>query len=173
MMQLTAAGELQLGEHVAAFFGDWRGADRAQVTIRDLLEHASGLPARLVDPPPTTKREFEHDICDIPLEYPPRTRSIYSDLDFILLGFIAERRGRATLARQFANITVGLKPYTSHKSPLTFNLDADARQRAAPTLPMEDDVRRGRKLSARSTTVTRRRSAAPPGTRVCSGRLPR
>jgi serine-type D-Ala-D-Ala carboxypeptidase len=134
MMQLTAAGHLQLGEPVAAFFGDWRGADRAPVTIRDLLEHASGLPARLVDVAPGSRREFEHDICDIPLEYPPRTRSIYSDLGFILLGFIAEQRGNATLAQQFAKID----------SQLTFNLDADARQRAAPTLPMEDDVRRGR-----------------------------
>ena len=146
MMQLTAAGELQLGQHVAAFFGDWRGADRAPVTVRDLLEHASGLPARLVDPPPATRREFEHDICDIPFEYPPRTRSIYSDLGFILLGFIAEQRGRATLARQFADITVGLNPYNTRDSQLTFDLDVDARQRAAPTLPMEDDVRRGRML---------------------------
>jgi CubicO group peptidase (beta-lactamase class C family) len=153
VMQLTAGGQLQLGEPVAAFFGDWHGADRAAVTIQDLLEHASGLPARLVDAPPAGRREFEHDICDIPLEYPPRTRSIYSDLGFILLGFIAEQRGHATLAQQFADLAVRLttfakapavkKPDTSR---LTFNLDADARRRAAPTLPMDDDLRRGRML---------------------------
>jgi CubicO group peptidase (beta-lactamase class C family) len=143
VMQLTAAGHLRLGEHVAAFFGDWRGADRSAVAIQDLLEHASGLPARLVDAPPAGRREFEHDICDIPLEYPPRTRSIYSDLGFILLGFIAEQRGHATLAQQFADLAVRLKPDTSR---LTFNLDADARRRAAPTLPMDDDLRRGRML---------------------------
>jgi serine-type D-Ala-D-Ala carboxypeptidase len=137
VMQLTAAGQLRLDAHVAAFFGDWRGADRAPVTIRELLEHASGLPARLVDVPPASRREFEHDICDIPLEYPPRTQSIYSDLGFILLGFIAEQCGHATLAQQFADIAVG---------QLTFNLDADARKRTAPTLPMDDDVRRGRML---------------------------
>jgi CubicO group peptidase (beta-lactamase class C family) len=147
VMQLTAAGQLQLGEQVAAFFGDWRGADRSAVTIRDLLEHASGLPARLVDVPPASRREFEHDICDIPLEYPPRTRSIYSDLGFILLGFIAEQRGHSTLAQQFADIAVRLKPdTTSEPGQLTFNLDADARQRAATTLPMDDDLRRGRVL---------------------------
>ena len=32
------------------------------------LEHASGLPARLVDAPPTGRREFEHEICAMPLE---------------------------------------------------------------------------------------------------------
>ena len=67
------------------------------VTVRDLLEHASGLPARLVDAPPATRREFEHEICTMPLEYAPRSASIYSDLGFILLGFhrCRSRRGVA------------------------------------------------------------------------------
>src|SRR5258707_7664831 len=145
IMQLTSAGQLQVGEHVAAFFGDWRGADRARVTIRGLLEHASGLPARLVDPPPASRREFEHDICHIALEYPPGARSIYSDLGFILLGFIAEQRGHATLAQQFEDIMDRLttlakapavmKPDTTHENvALTFDLDAETRRRAAPTL---------------------------------------
>ena len=84
-------GPLRLEMRVADFFDEWRGADREAVTVRDLLEHASGLPARLVDPPPVTRREFAHEICAIKLEYPPRTRSIYSDLGFILLGLLARR----------------------------------------------------------------------------------
>jgi CubicO group peptidase (beta-lactamase class C family) len=158
-MQLTAAGQLRLEEQVTSFFEDWRGVDRALVTIRDLLEHASGLPARLVDPPPASRREFEHDIGDIALEYVPRAHSIYSDLGFILLGFIAEQRGHATLAQQFEEIIVRLTafakapavktPDTAHEwspSSLTFELDAGARRRAAPTLAMDDDLRRGRML---------------------------
>jgi CubicO group peptidase (beta-lactamase class C family) len=140
VMQLMATGRLRLDDRVAAFFEDWRGADRASVTVRDLLEHASGLPARLVDPPPASRREFEYEICRIALEYDPRTRSIYSDLGFILLGFIAEQRGGATLPRQFADVMVRLE------LPLTFELDADLRRRAAPTLAMDDDARRGRTL---------------------------
>jgi serine-type D-Ala-D-Ala carboxypeptidase len=138
VMQLMAAGRLRLDDRVAAFFDDWRGADRVSVTVRDLLEHASGLPARLVDPPPATRREFEYEICRIALEYEPRTRSIYSDLGFILLGFIAEQRGGASLPQQFADVM-------GH--PLTFELDADLRRRAAPTMAMDDDARRGRTLT--------------------------
>jgi len=138
VMQLMAAGRLRLDDRVAAFFDDWRGADRVSVTVRDLLEHASGLPARLVDPPPATRREFEYEICRIALEYEPRTRSIYSDLGFILLGFIAEQRGGASLPQQFADVM-------GH--PLTFELDADLRCRAAPTMAMDDDARRGRTLT--------------------------
>ena len=148
VMRLTARGGLQLDEGVGAFFEEWRGADRVPVTVRDLLEHASGLPARLVDPPPSSRREFEHEICRIALEYAPRTRSIYSDLGFILLGFIAVQRGGATLAAQFEGVMVGLNAEPTYEQAhlLTFALDPDTRRRAAPTLAMADDVRRGRTL---------------------------
>src|SRR5881396_2713084 len=59
IMQLAAHGALGLDEPVAAFLEDWRGADREAATVRDLLEHAAGLAARLVDSPPVTRREFE------------------------------------------------------------------------------------------------------------------
>src|SRR3989338_4794478 len=88
VMDLVAAGRLRLDEPIADSVAEWRGADRASVTVRDLLEHAAGLPARLVDAPPASRREFEHEICLTPLEYAPRSRSIYSDLGFILLGFL-------------------------------------------------------------------------------------
>ena len=146
VMQLMATGRLRLHDRVAAFFEDWRGADRESVTVRDLLEHASGLPARLVDPPPASRREFEYEICRIALEYDPRTRSIYSDLGFILLGFIAEQRGGATLPLQFAGSESYVMSGFSRTHPLTFELDADLRRRAAPTLAMDDDARRGRTL---------------------------
>ena len=94
VLDLIARGQLTLDEPIAAAFAEWRGADREHVTVRDLLEHASGLTARLLEQAPEQRREFEHDICVMPLEYVPRTRSIYSDLGFLLLGFlIADRSG--------------------------------------------------------------------------------
>ena len=100
-MDLMRLHALDLRAPVSTFFAEWRGTDRESVTVRDLLEHASGLPARLVDPPPATRREFEHDICGIRLEYEPRSRSVYSDLGFLLLGFLVEARGGSDLSRQF------------------------------------------------------------------------
>jgi CubicO group peptidase (beta-lactamase class C family) len=118
---------LHLDTLVSQCFVEWRGADREMVTIRDLLEHASGLSARLVDAPPAGRREFEHEICTMKLEYPPRTRSIYSDLGFILLGFIISDRSSLPFARLHQGFTVD-------------------KALAAPTLPEPDDVRRGRML---------------------------
>ena len=114
VMELVRRTAIDLDEPLSACVGEWRGTDRDTVTVRDLLEHASGLPARLLDAPPTGRREFEHDICAIPLEYPPRTRSIYSDLGFILLGFIAADRGGAPLDELFDRIMARLPPSPLH-----------------------------------------------------------
>ena len=165
-MDLVARGALSVEAPVAGFFEEWRGTDRSHVTIRDLLEHASGLPARLVDRPPASAREFAHDICTIALEYPPRSRSIYSDLGFILLGMLLERAGGATLDALFERIirirTVHLEATnlpnrfsTVSESPFGFAIDDvlaygvpdEARPWAAPTEPMTEDARRGRRLT--------------------------
>jgi CubicO group peptidase (beta-lactamase class C family) len=144
VMQLIAAGQLRLDQPVSMFIEEWRGADRAGVTVVDLLEHASGLAARLVDPPPLGQREFEHEICALPLEYAPRTLSVYSDLGFILLGFIAERAGHAPLATQLYEILAPVRPDID----LLIGLALSVRPaHAAPTLPMLEDPRRGRVLA--------------------------
>jgi CubicO group peptidase (beta-lactamase class C family) len=135
VMSLVENGRVRLDERLSAAFADWSGADRAGVTVRDLLEHASGLPPRLVDAPPASRREFEHDICTTRLEYPPRSKSIYSDLGFILLGFLAADRAGASLADPFRS------------GGPTFMLSAGGRQLAAPTLPEAADPRRGRMLA--------------------------
>src|SRR5579864_6682273 len=134
VMRAVADGRLRLDMPVADFFGEWRGRDRESVTIRDLLEHASGLSARLVDAPPAGHREFEHEICTMKLEYVPRSRSIYSDLGFILLGFIVP----LTPLVQEANATGPVD--------LMFAPPHALRSRIAPTVPMDDDLRRGRVL---------------------------
>ena len=141
VMELVRTSAVRLEDRVSDFFDEWRGVDREAVTVRDLLEHASGLSARLLDAPPEGRREFEHDICTMPLEYSPRTQSIYSDLGFILLGFLAADRGGAPLNELFDGIMVRLKP-----DLLTFTLSQAARRRAAPTRPMDEDARRGRDL---------------------------
>ena len=150
-IELASAGQLALDARVAAAFHEWSGADREAVTVQDLLEHASGLAARLVDQPPESRLEFVHDICRMPLEYAPRSRSIYSDLGFILLGFMVEDGGgeaAGTFSEQFSATWVALKPNTtlSEGDVLGFGVPAEMRKRTAPTWPLDDDRRRGRLL---------------------------
>ena len=62
------------------------------VSPRALAEaHASGLTAHLpFFRDHKGRAEYEHAIATMPLEYPPRSKSVYSDLGFILLGFILD-----------------------------------------------------------------------------------
>jgi CubicO group peptidase (beta-lactamase class C family) len=158
VLQLMADHALSLEDTIVSYFPEWSGADRHDATLQDLLEHASGLPARLLDAPPATRREFEHDICATPLEYLPRSRSIYSDLDFILLGFLAADRGMLDLAEQFRAIYVRVmralkeavpapvRDSSDAEWPLMFGVPSSLLPRTAPTRPLRDDPRRGRLL---------------------------
>ena len=151
-MRAVDDARLDLDEPVAGRIRPWRGADRNGVTIRDLLAHSAGLTAYLPFFRNCTGRaEFEPAICEVPLEYAPRTRSIYSDLGFMLLGFILEDvhppssaapagalDPRARLGAQFGRLASYLTA-----APLTFNPPRAWRARTAPT---EQDPWRGRLL---------------------------
>ena len=151
-MRAVDDGRLELDDLVSKWIPEWRRADRAAVTVRDLLAHCSGLTAYLPYYRDLTGRaEFQPAIADSPLEYTPRTQAIYSDLGFILLAFILEDaggRGAATwagaadphafLAAQFRRVAT----YVTAE-PLTFNPPRAWRDRTAPT---EHDPWRGRML---------------------------
>ena len=139
VMRLVEAGDLALDEPVAGRIADWRGSDRGAVTVADLLEHAGGLTAHLPFFRDHRGRpDYQHAISTLPLEYPPRRRSVYSDLGFILLAFIAADAGGAGLDEQFDEVAgrLGL-------GDLRYRPPAAWRRRTAPT---EVDPWRGRLL---------------------------
>ncbi len=158
-MRAVDDGRLTLETRVGECLRAWRGRDREGVTVRDLLAHASGLTAYLPFYRDYTGRhEFEPAICTMPLEYEPRSRSLYSDLGFMLLGFILEdaRAKRGTLnfsekedtfsrwdpatalAPQFHRLAAYITP-----EPLAFHPPRSWRPHTAPT---EVDPWRGRLL---------------------------
>ena len=139
-MQAVEAGRLALEARVADHLADWRGSDREAVTIADLLEHASGLTAYLpFFRDHRGRAEFERAICTMPLEYAPRTQAIYSDLGFILLGFILEDVGFELGGDSRGFGSSGLQA----GDPPTFNPPPRWKERCAPT---ELDIWRGRLL---------------------------
>jgi CubicO group peptidase (beta-lactamase class C family) len=141
LMQAVDGRGLDLDEPIAARFDSWRGVDRDMVTVRDLLSHCSGLTGYLpFFNDHTARAEFEPAICRLALEYPPRSQSIYSDLGFMLLGFLLEDLGGAPLPNQFEVIQDLVEP-----EPLTFRPPKAWRPRVAPT---EVDRWRGRLLVA-------------------------
>ena len=119
-LQLTARGRLDLDSPVSDLVPAWRGAERAGVRVRDLLQHSSGLPAcRDYFRALSDSDGFVRAISEEPLEYAPRTRAVYSDLGFILLGVILEQAGGGSLATQFAQwrAVIGLADPLDYQPP--------------------------------------------------------
>jgi serine-type D-Ala-D-Ala carboxypeptidase len=140
VMQQVERGALALDDRVGRYIAQWTGADREIVTIRDLLSHCGGLTAYLpFFRDHQGRAEFQHAICALPLEYPPRTTSIYSDLGFMLLAFILEDAGVAPLSDRFAT----LLDQMDIVERLQFNPPPQWRRETAPT---EQDPWRGRLL---------------------------
>ena len=75
---------------------------RDHITVRQLLSHSSGLPAhrpfwKLAAQSPAERLAIAQLAAREPLAYPPGTRAVYSDLGFILLGWLLERLTGARL----------------------------------------------------------------------------
>jgi CubicO group peptidase (beta-lactamase class C family) len=138
VMRHVERGALGLDDPVRLYIARWRSADREDVTLRDLLAHCSGLPAhRPFYLDLRSREQFEQAICDIPLEYPPRSASIYSDLGFMLLGFILE--DLAPLPQQFDTLALQMGGIQE----IQFHPPEPWKKRIAPT---QENKVRGRLL---------------------------
>lgn len=140
LMRLVDQGDVELSAPVSHWLHEWSAEDRKSVTVADLLEHTSGLTAHLPFFRDHVGRgDFQHSIGTLPLEYTPRTSSIYSDLGFILLGFLAVDAAQGnTLDSQFDTIVAPLG-----LGDLQFRPPSAWNSRTAPT---ERDGWRGRLL---------------------------
>ncbi len=86
---------LTLDDRVQRWVPEWTISGAAEITLRDLLLHRSGLPAH---------RNFYLQgqgldavraiVLATPLDTTPRTRMVYSDLGAIILGLVVERATR-------------------------------------------------------------------------------
>jgi len=109
-MRLMEDRRLHLSDQLSAWLPEWRGADRDAVTVQHLLTHTSGLPAWL--PLYRTlagREEFQPELSRLPLEYAAGTKAVYSDLGFILLGFILADAAGAPLDVQFGGLVRALQ----------------------------------------------------------------
>jgi len=91
---LYERGLLDLEMPIVSVLPEFSGSDlrRAEVTVRMLLAHSSGLPAyEKLFLRVSTKDELLRECFSIPLRSAPGTRAEYSDIGFILLGIALER----------------------------------------------------------------------------------
>ena len=94
VLKLVAAGAIDLGDPVGRFFsgaGLFQSPSIADVPVRALLAHTSGLPAwRPLYAQPADRRAALGLVINTALEHPAGS-FVYSDLGFMLLAAIVER----------------------------------------------------------------------------------
>jgi CubicO group peptidase (beta-lactamase class C family) len=130
VMILFDEGKLHLDDSVVKFIPEFTGGGKDAVTIRQLLEHRSGLPAgrdlwRIAHSP----EEARAAVIATNLEAAPGTRYEYSDLGADMLGFVVERISGQTLDQFLAARVFGPLGMKDTR----FRPDASLRGRIAPT----------------------------------------
>ncbi|GAA3014614.1 penicillin binding protein PBP4B [Tetragenococcus koreensis] len=117
IQKLVSDGDLAIDQKVSDFFPDFKDKKsdkikgKNELTVKEILEHQAGFPAdpqyhnKNYDPdaddlssPDANKKLYTQDrnevmekIIATPLEYEPGTKTMYSDVDYMLLGFIIEQ----------------------------------------------------------------------------------
>ncbi|MFG6416111.1 serine hydrolase domain-containing protein [Roseateles sp. DC23W] len=99
---LRERGQLDIEAPLQRYLPDCGGADKAAITLRQLLTHSSGLPASLPGNGAgdwAGPADAQRIACGLPVTAPPGTLFRYSDVNFILLGRIVEQVSGQPLGR--------------------------------------------------------------------------
>lgn len=133
MLKLIESGKVSLDAAVTNYLPEFVGKGKEAITIRNLLTHSSGLRPGL----PRTEPWLGHDAalaiaCAEPLPDKPGSLFRYSDINFILLGFVVERVTGEPLDefcareiyRPLGMINTGYRRYTPSR-PLGLPTDAN------------------------------------------------
>jgi CubicO group peptidase (beta-lactamase class C family) len=92
VMMLVDEGKVQLDAPVHTYLPDFRGVHRDSITVRHLLQHAAGLVRwQPLYYQASNEAECYRAIRDMPLQWGVGEERQYSDLGFMLLGYIVER----------------------------------------------------------------------------------
>jgi CubicO group peptidase (beta-lactamase class C family) len=99
ILQLVAAGKLDLDSTLAKYWPDYPNQDVARkITIRQLMRHTSGIGGNIFDPPASGRRNDVRSLKDYlplfvnePLQFEPGTKNAYSNAGYVVLGMLIER----------------------------------------------------------------------------------
>jgi CubicO group peptidase (beta-lactamase class C family) len=97
VMQLIREQQLDLEHTLGSILADFAGTDKAEIRIEHPLNHTSGLPDYFPfykdlqsGPYPRRVAALRRRLADIPLQQPIGAAACYSDLGFMLLGWVVQ-----------------------------------------------------------------------------------
>lgn len=150
IVALVGEGKISVNSRIAEYLPpSWPG-DKQDITIRQLLNHCSGLPAHrpyfralAAVPAETRKAELLRLLGSEPLVTPPGAAAVYSDLGYLLLGMIVEGLAGTGLDHYFAEKIAGPLGLAGG---IFFNPPGALRQARDSYFPTENCPWRGRVL---------------------------
>jgi len=90
--EAVESGALVLEAVASRYLSEFNQSDKSSITVQQLLTHSSGLPAwRPLYLLTESSQDVLTAIANEPLQTKPGERVIYSDLGFIVLGFLLQR----------------------------------------------------------------------------------
>ena len=132
IMILAEEGVIDLDELVVRYLPEFSRGDvrKAQITIRDLLLHRAGLPPfELFFEELEGADAIRAAVYLTPLDAPPRSEMVYSDIGFMTLGWIVEAATGERLDQFLESRVFSLLGMAD----TGFNPDLSERERIAPT----------------------------------------
>lgn len=154
ILQLVDQNKLRLDAPVAEYWPAFASQGKSHITVRQLLTHTSGLPEDLPSVELYQLLNIQHmpvtptwhgqaaalqQIVQLKPQHPPGTTVLYSDINFIVLGYLVERISGKHLdeyAQQFIFKPLGMQ--ASYFSP-----SSSLRDRIAPTQIVDGVLRWG------------------------------
>lgn len=104
LMKFSERGEVELNAPLAAYLSEFNDSDKRDITLTQLMTHTSGLPNwRPLYLEAATRDDVPEAIARILYEPEPPRNVVYSDLNYILLGFVLERLSGERLDRLAEN----------------------------------------------------------------------
>jgi CubicO group peptidase (beta-lactamase class C family) len=130
VVEAAMRSEYSLLDPLERHLSETKGTEVGALPLRLLLTHTAGLvPDNPLEDYRGSKRALYAAIAHEPLASPPGTRSVYSDVGFVLLQGVLERRARRSLAR-LAEMKI-FRPLRFRDT--RFGVRARDRGRTAPT----------------------------------------
>jgi uncharacterized protein YbbC (DUF1343 family)/CubicO group peptidase (beta-lactamase class C family) len=131
VLQLAERDQLQLDAPAARYWPAFAANGKAEITVRQLLSHSSGLrPGLSLQAGDDAKATWARLLAERPTA-PPGSRLVYSDLNFLALGMLIQRVAGRSLDQQCHRRI--FEPLRMHDTG--FRPPAALRPRIAPTEP--------------------------------------
>ena len=97
-MKLTGEGKLDPEARVAQYLPGFTGGGREKIRVRDLMTHSAGFQPvvrfyrwQTGEPYSRERKRTMHLLEKLPLQYPTGSKTLYSDVDYMLLGAVVEK----------------------------------------------------------------------------------